>query len=98
MKGHMENISGFVGPRVSHDYVTLPLQHKCVAKDDAQMNGWGCVPVKVHLQKQAAGSIQLVGQSLPSPVLRYRSLLLEPHMQPADRGRARAGRVSWGRF
>lgn len=49
-----ENILGFVDPMFSFT-TKMSLQHKSIHQQCNEKNGWGCVPIKLHLKKYEVG-------------------------------------------
>lgn len=54
VKGQIVNILGFVGPLVSVAVTQLCCNENS-HQQNMQVSGHGCIPVKLHLQRQAVG-------------------------------------------
>lgn len=69
IKGHTSNILDFVGQRLSSQL--CPCRTKA-AKNNTETNGQGHLPIKLYLQKQAAGQTLSLGHSSSTPDLEQR--------------------------
>lgn len=68
-KGKIANIFIFMGHIVFITVTQLHCHSTKAATDKMNMNGCGCVPIKLYLQKQVVGQIWCQGHSLPIPGL-----------------------------
>lgn len=69
VEGQIVNILGFPGQTVSVTATQLAAVAQTTATDSTQMNGYDCVPTKLHIKKQAVGQIRPAGYSFPASAL-----------------------------
>lgn len=69
VEGQIVNILAFPGHTVSATTTQRAAVAHTTATDSTQMNGYDCVPTKLHIKKQAVGQIRPAGYSFPASAL-----------------------------